>query len=375
MTKHSLRNGVPPSWPRPRSPSWRPVPRRGRRPAATARVDGAVVVGPGRIGGARLDDGAWCVGRPPPTGDRRSGEVLKVATSLYPPVTFYEEDGETLTGFDYEITEEIGSRLGVDIDWNVIDFANIMPGIESGQYDFATDLNDTAEREEVVDFVTEFRDGTSIMVPTGNPDSIAASRTCAAEPSSSPAGARRSTWPTPEHGAAPTAARDAIDLLEVPDDPDAMLAMRQRTGRRLSRQHPRRLVRRQQQRNADVELIDGVYDQVFAGFVLPKDSTVLRDAVLAAMQSLIDDGTYAEVMIVVRAREQHDRIERRECRRVHEAHAEPPLGTERRRTRPPSVAGGMRRPGGPRPVVARRHCRRATIASTSVRFRSTCSTR
>ena len=55
----------------------------------------------------------------------------------------------------------------------MIDFANIMPGIESGQYDFATDLNDTAEREEVVDFVTEFRDGTSIMVPTGNPDSIA----------------------------------------------------------------------------------------------------------------------------------------------------------------------------------------------------------
>jgi polar amino acid transport system substrate-binding protein len=221
---------------------------------------------------------------------------LKVATSLYPPVTFYEEDGETLTGFDYEITEAIGGRLGVDIDWNVIDFANIMPGIESGQYDFATDLNDTAEREEVVDFVTEFRDGTSIMVPTGNPDSIAALEDLCGRTVVVTSGSTQVDLANTQSTACTDGGGDALDLLEVPDDPDAMLAMNSGRADAYLVNTLAGSYAANTSDNADVELIDGVYDQVFAGFVFPKDSSVLRDAVLAAMQSLIDDGTYAEVM-------------------------------------------------------------------------------
>ncbi len=224
---------------------------------------------------------------------------LKVATSLYPPVTFYEEDGETLTGFDYEITEEIGSRLGVDIDWNVIDFANIMPGIESGQYDFATDLNDTAEREEVVDFVTEFRDGTSIMVQTGNPDSIADLDDLCGQTVVVTSGSTQVDLVEDQN----TACTDGGDGRDRPA-----------RGARRPRRHagdetadaptptssthsPARTPSNNERDDADVELIDGVYDEVFAGFVFPKDSSELRDAVQAAMQSLIDDGTYAEMMI------------------------------------------------------------------------------
>jgi polar amino acid transport system substrate-binding protein len=230
-----------------------------------------------------------------PADIAEAGEV-RVATSLYPPVVFYEDDGETLTGFDYEITEEIGTRLGVDIQWNVIDFSAIMPGIESGQYDFATDLNDTAEREEVVDFVTEFRDGTSIMVQAGNPESIAALDDLCGKTVVVTSGSTQVALVEEQNAACATADADDIDLLEVPDDPDAMLAMR--SGRAdaylvntLAGSYAVNI-----SDDADVELVEGVYDEVFAGFVFPKDSTELRDAVHAAMQSLIDDGTYEEIM-------------------------------------------------------------------------------
>jgi polar amino acid transport system substrate-binding protein len=221
---------------------------------------------------------------------------LRVATSLYPPVTFYEADGETLTGFDYEITEHIGTLLGVNIAWNVIDFAAIMPGIESGQYDFATDLNDTAEREQVVDFVTEFRDGTSIMVQAGNPESIASPDDLCGRTVVVTSGSTQVALVDTQNEACTDASANEIDLLEVPDDPDAMLAMR---SGRADAYLVNTLAGSYAVNNSDdtsVELIDGVYDQVFAGFVFPKDSTELRDAVLAAMQSLIADGTYAEVM-------------------------------------------------------------------------------
>ena len=293
MTKHSLRNGVSvvaatalallasgaTSAARPAS-----TPPESTVPSSSA---GSAVPGSTMAPGALADL------LPPEIA--AAGE-LKVATSLYPPVTFYEEDGETLTGFDYEITEEIGSRLGVDIDWNVIDFANIMPGIESGQYDFATDLNDTAEREEVVDFVTEFRDGTSIMVPTGNPDSIAALEDLCGRTVVVTSGSTQVDLANTQSTACTDGGGDAIDLLEVPDDPDAMLAMNSGRADAYLVNTLAGSYAANTSDNADVELIDGVYDQVFAGFVLPKDSTMLRDAVLAAMQSLIDDGTYAEVM-------------------------------------------------------------------------------
>jgi polar amino acid transport system substrate-binding protein len=230
-----------------------------------------------------------------PANIAEAGEV-RVATSLYPPVTFYEDDGETLTGFDYEITEEIGNRLGVDIQWNVIDFAAIMPGMESGQYDFATDLNDTADREEVVDFVTEFRDGTSIMVQAGNPESIASLDDLCGRTVVVTSGSTQVALVEEQNAACTAANADEIDLLEVPDDPDAMLAMRSGRADAYLVNTLAGSYAVNNSDDADVELVEGVYDEVFAGFVFPKESTKLRDAVQAAMQSLIDDGTYEAIM-------------------------------------------------------------------------------
>src|SRR5919198_3762323 len=94
----------------------------------------------------------------------RKSNTLHIATSIYAPVDYYKADGKTLTGFDADIMRAVARKLKVKVKWAVIDFAAILPGITSGQYDFATDLNDTAQREQAVDFITEFRDGTSILV-------------------------------------------------------------------------------------------------------------------------------------------------------------------------------------------------------------------
>lgn len=222
----------------------------------------------------------------------QESDKLKVATSIYPPVDFYESDGKTLTGFDHELMEEIASRLGVTLEWNVIDFANIIPGIQSGQYDLATDLNDTAEREEVVDFVTEFRDGTSILVPEGNPDGIGDLDSLCGKTVVVTKGSTQVALVAEQNKTCST----PIKAMQLPDDPDAMLAMR--NGRAdaylvntLAGSYAVNTAGQQ-----GFEILDGVYDEVFAGLVFPKKSTQLRDAIRSAMQALIDDGTYAEVM-------------------------------------------------------------------------------
>lgn len=218
-------------------------------------------------------------------------DVITVATSIYPPVNFYEDDGSTLTGFDTEIIEEIGARLGVSVDWNVIDFANIVPGIQSKQYDFATDLNDTAEREAVVDFVTEFRDGTSVLVAEGNPEDLTDLASLCGQTVVVTKGSTQVDLVTTQN----ESCDEPIEALTVPDDPDAMLTMR---NGRAAAYLVNTLAGSYSVENGmgGFEVLDGVYDEVYAGLAFPKGSDELRDAMQAAMQSVIDDGTYAEIM-------------------------------------------------------------------------------
>lgn len=221
---------------------------------------------------------------------------LRVATSLYPPVDYYDTDNTTLIGFDADIVNEIGNRLGVPVEWNVIDFANVLPGIESKQYDFATDLNDTAEREATVDFVTHFQDGTSIMVPEANPNSIAdLSGLCGLKVVVTK-GSTQVDLATTQSDSCTTDGKDAIDLLQVPDDPEAIQTMQ---SGRADAYLVNTLAGSYATTKGDVKgftVLPGVYDPVYAGIIFPKESSQLRDAIQATLQAMMDDGTYLEIM-------------------------------------------------------------------------------
>lgn len=222
--------------------------------------------------------------------------TLKVATSLYPPVDYYDTDGTTLIGFDADLVNEMGKRLGVAIEWNVIDFANVLPGIESKQYDFATDLNDTVEREAVVDFVTTFRDGTSIMVPGDNPNNIADLTSLCGLKVVVTKGSTQGALVDAESTTCTGGGKDAITKLEVPDDPDAIQAMR---SGRADAYLVNTLAGSYATTKGEVKgftVLPGVYDPVFAGMIFPKESTQLRDAIQATLQSMIDDGFYLQTM-------------------------------------------------------------------------------
>lgn len=222
--------------------------------------------------------------------------TLKVATSLYAPVDYYDTDGTTLIGFDADLVNEMGKRLGVAIEWNVIDFANVLPGIESKQYDFATDLNDTVEREAAVDFVTEFRDGTSIMVPEANPNSIVDLSSLCGLKVVVTKGSTQGALVDTESATCADGGKDAITKLEVPDDPDAIQAMR---SGRADAYLVNTLAGSYATTKGEVKgftVIPGVYDPVFAGMIFPKESTQLRDVIQATLQSMIDDGFYLQTL-------------------------------------------------------------------------------
>ncbi|GEL67972.1 transporter substrate-binding domain-containing protein [Marinilactibacillus psychrotolerans] len=80
--------------------------------------------------------------------------VLTVGTSgTYAPITFLNEENE-LTGFEVELVRELGEELGVEVEFETMQFDGLLPALRNGQIDVAAnDFAITEERKEIFDFV------------------------------------------------------------------------------------------------------------------------------------------------------------------------------------------------------------------------------
>ncbi|MFZ5808516.1 MAG: transporter substrate-binding domain-containing protein [Chloroflexota bacterium] len=86
--------------------------------------------------------------------------VIKVGTSAdYPPFEYVDESGNK-TGFDIELMEEIGKRLGVKVEWVDMPFDSLIAGVQEGKIDASISaFNYTEERDKVVDFTDPYLSG------------------------------------------------------------------------------------------------------------------------------------------------------------------------------------------------------------------------
>jgi polar amino acid transport system substrate-binding protein len=228
----------------------------------------------------------------------RKSNTLRIATSIYAPVDYYKADGKTLTGFDADIMRAVAKKLRVKIKWAVIDFSAIIPGITSGQYDFATDLNDTKQREQVVDFITEFRDGSSILVKKGNPDRLRNLGDLCGKTVVMTQGSVQIPIANSQSDKCQQAGKAKIDQLLVPDDPPARLALKSgRASAYLVNTLAGSYAAKTENGGQDFQILAGVYQPQFAGIIFPKKSKRLREAIRATLNAVITDGTYRKIMV------------------------------------------------------------------------------
>ncbi|MEC2071928.1 transporter substrate-binding domain-containing protein [Alkalihalophilus marmarensis] len=82
-----------------------------------------------------------------------SGKLVVGTSGTYAPITYYNESNE-LTGFEVELVKEVADKLGLEIEFNTMDFDGILPSLRNGQIDVAAhDFAITEERKETFDFV------------------------------------------------------------------------------------------------------------------------------------------------------------------------------------------------------------------------------
>ena len=70
------------------------------------------------------------------------------------------------TGFDYDLSQAIGKKIGIPTSFNETKFDSIILAIQGGKNDMImSDMYDNAQRRRGLDFVDYAYDGTSILVP------------------------------------------------------------------------------------------------------------------------------------------------------------------------------------------------------------------
>ena len=215
--------------------------------------------------------------------------VLKVGSCLdYKPFEFVK-DGEEM-GFDVELSEEIASRLGLEVEWITANFDTIFTDVDAGKFDMvaaASTINE--ERLATVDFSDPYfnsRQGFSVNTEAtpdltstddlGEGDTVGVQKGTTgkdwAEENLGPQGVEIKTF-----DAAPDAFTDleAGNIVGVINDEGSSIAeVKSRPG---------------------LEVVQAIDTDEHYGLAFSKENPELTAAVNEALAAIIDDGTYAEI--------------------------------------------------------------------------------
>src|SRR6266568_9149526 len=95
----------------------------------------------------------------------KRGSIKVAVVPNYPPMEFRDPATNTLTGFDVELGEALGRKLGLKIVWEETSFDQMMPAMATGRVDaILSGMTDMASRQDTATFVDYLRNGPRFFV-------------------------------------------------------------------------------------------------------------------------------------------------------------------------------------------------------------------
>jgi polar amino acid transport system substrate-binding protein len=212
--------------------------------------------------------------------------TLKVCSDI-PYKPFDVMDGDTYTGFDGDLVNEIAKGLGLELVVQDSGFDGLQSGLalNSDQCDMvASAMTITDEREANLDFTDGYYDSEqSLMVPTGS--DIASIDDLDGKKVGVQQGTTGKTY-TEEN------APDGVEIVSFPSDAEMYSAIQAGQVDALLQDLP---VNLEHTTEGDYEIVEKYDTGESYGFAVKQDNTALRDAVNEQLTKLRDNGTYDEI--------------------------------------------------------------------------------
>jgi polar amino acid transport system substrate-binding protein len=224
--------------------------------------------------------------------------TMRIGTeALYPPYEYLDEDGQTIIGLDPDLVQAVSDRLGVEFELTNTAFDGLLPALDGDRFDvIAAAVSDTKARQANYDFVDYFQAGQAIVVASGNPEGISGVEDLCGKPVSVLVSSAQEALLNQFNG--DQCKSDPITITSLPTDQDALLQVQSGRAQASFTQEP--VGRYNAAQIGGGNAFEVANDETLfpnpLGFVFDKEDTQLRDAWQAAVQSLIDDGTYADLL-------------------------------------------------------------------------------
>ena len=235
-----------------------------------------------------------------------SSNNLRVASDIpYPPWELYNPPtSKNPAGFDFDLSQAIGAKIGIPTSFNETPFDSIILSIKGGKNDMImSDMYDNAEREgQGVSFVDYAYDGTSALVKKGNPSGVTNLDSLAGQTVACESGTTQQAFLQQLNKTFASSGKSAIKILALPNQPAALLAVTsgRAVGDLTDHSTASYIAKTTNSGNtfevvADPAAPEG-YDPQLVGIGIVSTNTQLIDTVQKALQGLIDDGTYKKII-------------------------------------------------------------------------------
>lgn len=222
------------------------------------------------------------------------GTLVIGAAIDYAPAEFRAEDLQTAIGYDVDMGKALGRVLGLESEVSAAEFASLLPGIGT-KYDVGiSSFTITDERTASYNMIAYVEVGSSFAVKTGNPDGFDPEQLCGQT-----IGVQNGTWQHEDLDAksaeCESAGEEAIDVLVYSSQSDVTTNV---IGSKAIAFYADSTVADYSvaMTNNQLEVVGGVFDSAPQGIVVAQDDAELTAAMQAAMQHLMDEGIWQDIM-------------------------------------------------------------------------------
>jgi polar amino acid transport system substrate-binding protein len=228
-----------------------------------------------------------------PAAIKSSGKLIVGINVPYAPNEYKDPSGK-IVGWEVDLLNAMATKLGVTAQLQESGFDNIIPSVKAGKFNIGmSSFTDNKTREAQVDFVNYYSAGTQWAAPTGktvDPDNacglkVAVQSTTTQETDDLPARSKACT----------AAGKKPITIIKIDSQDAVNQAVILGQAEALAADSPITQYAVKQS-NGKLTLAGDIYGAAPYGFVVAKDAGSLKQALQKAVQSMIDDGTYKQVL-------------------------------------------------------------------------------
>lgn len=223
------------------------------------------------------------------------GVITVGSDTTYPPAEFIGEDGSTIIGFDVDLFTLVAQKLGLRAKFETSPFDSLIAGVGSGKYEVGvSSFTINADRLQQATMVSYFNAGTQWATKKGNATGVDPDNACGKKIAVQKATVQVDDM-TARSQKCTAAGKPEITIDQYDGQDQATAAVASGKDDAGLADLPVMIYAVQQSRG-QLETVGKPYGAAPYGYVVPKDQTAFAQALADAVKSLIDDGSYAQVL-------------------------------------------------------------------------------